>query len=448
VRDVTERRQLERELTHQAFHDSLTGLANRVLFRDRVEHAVARAQRDSGLVGVLFIDLDDFKVVNDTLGHAVGDQLLIAVAERIAGVLRPHDTAARLGGDEFAALIEDTGSAQDIEQTAERIVNALSAPFTVDGETVSGVASVGVGTTADASEASELLRQADLALYVAKGEGKGRWRRYQSDLHTTLVERLELRGALDQALHEDQFLLHYQPIVDLASGVPVGFEALVRWQHPTHGMIPPGQFIEVAEESGLIVPIGSRVLEQAIAAAAGWQRRLPPGRAHYVSVNVSARQFRTPGFVDQVTRVLDASGVAPGTLMLEITESLLLRDDDQVWADLNALRERGVRLAIDDFGTGYSSLSYLRTMPIDVLKIDKSFIDDMVASRQQRAVVAAIVRLAETLDLRVVAEGIEQNDHRDLLRRMGCPLGQGYLFARPLPEDEAFAMLAGQRLAA
>jgi EAL domain-containing protein (putative c-di-GMP-specific phosphodiesterase class I) len=204
----------------------------------------------------------------------------------------------------------------------------------------------------------------------------------------------------------------------------------------------------VAEESGLIVPIGSRVLEQAIAAVAGWQRRLPPGRTHYVSVNVSARQFRTPGFVDLVTRALDASGVAPGTLMLEITESLLLRDDDQVWADLNALRERGVRLAIDDFGTGYSSLSYLRTMPIDVLKIDKSFIDDMVSSRQQRAVVAAIVRLAETLDLRVVAEGIEQNDHRDLLRRMGCPLGQGYLFARPVPEDEAFAMLADQRLAA
>ncbi len=448
VRDVTERRQLERELTHQAFHDSLTGLANRVLFRERVGHALARAQRNHALVGVLFIDLDDFKVVNDTLGHAVGDQLLIAVADRIAAVLRPHDTAARLGGDEFAALIEDASSPQDLEQAAQRIIDALGAPFTVNGETVSGVASVGVATTADASEASELLRQADLALYVAKGEGKGRWRRYQSDLHTAVLQRLELRGALDQAMHEDQFLLHYQPIVDLASGVPVGFEALVRWQHPTHGMIPPGQFIDVAEESGLIVQIGRKVLEQALAAVARWQYHLPPGRPQYVSVNVSARQFRAPGFVDQVVQALDASGVAPGRLMLEITESLLLRDHDQVRADLAALREHGVRLAIDDFGTGYSSLSYLRHMPIDVLKIDKSFIDDMVMSKQQRAVVAAIVRLAETLDLHVVAEGIEETDHRDLLRRMGCPYGQGYLFARPLPEHEAFAMLAHERLAA
>jgi diguanylate cyclase (GGDEF)-like protein/PAS domain S-box-containing protein len=448
VRDVTERRQLELELTHQAFHDSLTGLANRVLFKERVEHAVVRAKRDGALVGVLFIDLDDFKVVNDTLGHAVGDQLLVAVAERIAGVLRPHDTAARLGGDEFAALIEDASTPQELEQAAERIIHVLSAPFCVGGETVSGVASVGVGTTADAAEASELLRQADLALYVAKGEGKGRWRRYQSDLHTAVLQRLELRGALDQALHDEQFVLQYQPIVDLASGLAVGFEALVRWQHPTRGMIPPGDFIDVAEESGLIVQIGQRVLEQALAAVARWQHQLPVGRLQYVSVNVSARQFRAPGFVALVLDSLDRAGVAPSTLMLEITESLLLRDDEQVWADLALLREHGIRLAIDDFGTGYSSLSYLRHMPIDVLKIDKSFIDDMVASSQQRAVVAAIVRLAETLDLRVVAEGVEEHAHRDLLQRMGCPYGQGFLFARPLPEHEAFALLARDSAAA
>jgi diguanylate cyclase (GGDEF)-like protein/PAS domain S-box-containing protein len=448
VRDVTERRKLELELTHQAFHDSLTGLANRVLFKERVEHAVLRAQRDKALVGVLFIDLDDFKVVNDTLGHAVGDQLLVAVADRIAGVLRPHDTAARLGGDEFAALIEDATTPQELEAAAERIVNVLGAPFTVGGETVSGVASVGVGTTADATEASELLRQADLALYVAKGEGKGRWRRYQSDLHTVVLQRLELRGALDQALQDGQFVLQYQPIVDLASGLPVGFEALVRWAHPVRGIIAPDQFIDVAEESGLIVQIGGQVLEQALAAVARWQHQVPTGRLQYVSVNVSARQFRSPGFVDQVVEALERAGVAPNMLMLEITESLLLRDDDQVWADLAALRALGVRLAIDDFGTGYSSLSYLRHMPIDVLKIDKSFIDDMVASAQQRAVVAAIVRLAETLDLRVVAEGVEEQAHRDLLQRMGCPYGQGFLFARPLPEREAFALLAVDQTAA
>jgi diguanylate cyclase (GGDEF)-like protein/PAS domain S-box-containing protein len=440
ARDVTERRRLENQLIRQAFHDSLTGLANRVLFQDRVDQAVARAKRDPGLVGVLFIDLDDFKVVNDTLGHAVGDELLIAVADRITSVLRPHDTAARLGGDEFAALIEDVTSMEDLERAAERLVTAMRTPFVVAGETVSGVASVGLSTTADAGEPAELLRQADLALYVAKGAGKGRWRRYQSDLHTAVLERLELRAALDHAVTEEQFILQYQPIVDLDSGVPVGFEALVRWQHPTRGIIAPSSFIEVAEESGLIVPIGRWVLRQALATAGRWQRTQPPGWLQYISVNVSARQFRSTGFVDEVRAALVASGVQPGTLMLEITESLLLRDDDQIRADLNALRELGVRLAIDDFGTGYSSLSYLRQMPIDVLKIDKSFIDDMVGSRQQRAVVGAIVQLAQTLDLAVVAEGIEEVEHRDLLRHMGCPYGQGYLFSRPLSEMDILAL--------
>ena len=434
VRDVTQRRRLENQLIRQAFHDPLTGLANRVLFQDRVNQAVVHATREPGLVGVLFIDLDDFKVVNETLGHAVGDALLIAVAGRISAVLRPQDTAARLGGDEFAALVEDVTSMQELEQTAERLVSALSTPFVVAGGTVGGVASVGLSTNADAGEAAELLRQADLALYVAKGAGKGRWRRYQSDLHTAVLERLELRAALEQAVAEEQFVLRYQPIVDLDTAVPVGFEALVRWQHPTRGVVAPAGFIDVADESGLIVPIGRWVLHQALATAARWQHTQPPGWMQYVSVNVSARQFRATGFVDEVRTALLASGVQPGTLMLEITESLLLRDDDQIRADLNALRELGVRLAIDDFGAGYSSLSYLRQMPIDVLKIDKSFIDDMVGSHQQRAIVGAIVQLAQTLNLAVVAEGIEEAEHRDLLRQLGCPYGQGFLFSRPLSE--------------
>ena len=448
VRDVTERRRLEEQLIRQAFHDALTGLANRVLFQDRVEQAVARAKRDAhldmrpdrGLVGVLFIDLDDFKIVNDTLGHAVGDALLIAVGARITAALSDTDTVARLGGDEFAALIE-ADSMTELELAAERIILALAEPFEIAGQDVNGISSVGLSTTVDAGSAEELLRQADLALYVAKGAGKGQWRRYQSDLHTAVLERLELRAALDQAVKEQQFVLQYQPIVDLETGSLLGFEALVRWNHPTRGMIAPGHFIEVAEESGLIVPMGRMVLQQALNTVGRWQRSTAPGGLRYISVNVSVRQFRTPGFVEEVRQLLRASGVAPGTLLLEITESLLLRNDEQVRADFDALRAMGVRLAIDDFGTGYSSLSYLQHMPIDVLKIDKSFIDGMLESKQQRAVITAIVTLAQTLDLAVVAEGVEEPAQAAALRETGCPYGQGYLFARPLSEPDAFALI-------
>jgi diguanylate cyclase (GGDEF)-like protein/PAS domain S-box-containing protein len=441
LRDVTERRQLERELTHQAFHDSLTGLANRVLYADRLGHALARASRDGSVVGVLFIDLDDFKIVNDTLGHAVGDQLLVAVAERISSALRADDTAARLGGDEFAALIENVQHPDAVEETAERILEALAAPFMIDGEALHAVASIGITTTPEADNADELLRQADLALYVAKGAGKGQWRRYQSDLHSAMVERLELRSALDHAVNEGHFLLHYQPIVDLTTDEAVGFEALVRWHHPVRGTISPDEFIEVAEESGLIVPIGRWVLDQALHTVAQWQRILPPGRLQYVSVNVSVRQFRSPGFVDQVRKSLEYAGVDPHALMLEITETLLMRDDEQIWTDLATLQALGIRIAIDDFGTGYSSLGYLRQRPIDVLKIDKTFIDDMVDSPQQLALVTGIVSLAQTLNLTVVAEGIETIEHRDLLARLGCPLGQGYLFSRPVTATEALTWM-------
>lgn len=436
LRDVTERRELERQLTHRAFHDALTGLANRVLFQNRVEHAVARAGRDGTVVGVLFLDLDDFKVVNDTLGHSSGDELLVAVAQRLTGVLRPHDTAARLGGDEFAALIEGATSPIEVEEVAERIVIALAAPSAIDRGLVGGGASVGVATTIEAATAEELLRHADLALYAAKTAGKGQWRRYQDTLHTALVERIELRAALEQALAEDDFTLRYQPIVHLGSGEAAGFEALLRWQHPTHGLIMPDQFIDVAEESGLIVPLGSWVLEQALAEAAGWQP--PPGRQRpYVSVNVSPRQVRAGGFADGVRAALARSALPPHLLMLEITESLLLRDDPQIFAEIETLHELGVKIAIDDFGTGYSSLSYLQQFPIDVLKIDKSFIDHTIGSAKQTALVEAIIRLAGILDLQVIAEGIEDAAQCEVLTRMGCPLGQGYLFARPMTAAEA-----------
>ena len=441
MRDVTERRRLERELTHQAFHDSLTGLANRVLFADRLQHALARAARDGSVVGVLFIDLDDFKIVNDTLGHAVGDQLLISVADRIAGALRADDTAARLGGDEFAALIENVWDADAVEETAQRIIDALGAPVHIDDQTLYAVASVGITTTPEASTAEELLRQADLALYVAKGAGKNQWRRYQAHLHGAMVERLELRTALDHAVNEGRFLLAYQPIVDLTTDEPVGFEALVRWHHPTKGVIAPAEFIEVAEESGLIVPMGRWVLDQALHTVAQWRRILPRTRQPYVSVNVSVRQFREAGFVEQIMQALAYAGVPPHALMLEITETLLVGDDERIWHDLAVLRDHGVRIAIDDFGTGYSSLGYLRQRPIDAVKIDKMFIDDMIGSQQQLALVAGIVSLAQSLDLTVIAEGIESWTHRDLLARMGCPLGQGYLYSSPVDGTEALSQM-------
>jgi diguanylate cyclase (GGDEF)-like protein len=440
MRDVTERRRLERELTHQAFHDSLTGLANRVLYADRLEHALHRAARDGSVVGVLFIDLDDFKIVNDTLGHAVGDQLLIGVAERISGALRSDDTAARLGGDEFAALVENVQDPGAVEETANRILAALSAPIEIDGQLLYAVASIGITTTPEADTANELLRQADLALYVAKGAGKNQWRRYQSHLHSEMVERLELRSALDHAVNEGSFLLQYQPIVDLTTDQAVGFEALVRWDHPVRGVVAPDQFIEVAEESGLIVPMGRWVLDQALHAVAQW-RRLAPDHPPYVTVNVSVRQFRESGFVDQVRSALQYVDVPAQALMLEITETLLAGDDERIWADLAELHAMGVRIAIDDFGTGYSSLGYLRQRPIDVVKIDKKFIDDLVVDEQQHALVAGIVSLARSLNLTVVAEGIESIRHREVLAQLGCPLGQGFLYSSPVGPAEALAWL-------
>ncbi|MEU7901329.1 bifunctional diguanylate cyclase/phosphodiesterase [Actinoplanes sp. NPDC049118] len=446
VRDVTERRGLENDLAHQAFHDGLTGLANRVLFRDRLEQSFARSEQEAGKIGVLFVDLDDFKEVNDTLGHAVGDQLLIVIGQRITHAIGASNTAARMGGDEFAILIEDATDPAVAEEVAERIVVALSEPVEVsDGmggtHLLNGAASVGVATSHDATSPTELQRHADLALYLAKGVGKGTWQRYRTELHTEMVERLALRTSLLEAIDAEQFVLQYQPIVDLRTRAAVGVESLVRWQHPERGSLSPAHFIELAEESGAVVRLGAWVLREALQQFASWRAADPDLALGYVSVNVSARQFRQPGFVDQVRRALDDAGARPEWLLLEITESLVLRDADQVWADLRALRALGVRIAIDDFGTGYSSLSYLRHMPVDVLKIDKSFIDDILASRQQRALVDAIVTLAQNLDLAVVAEGVEDGAQRALLERMGCPYGQGYLFSEPVWPAEVPALL-------
>lgn len=447
LRDVTDQRQMERELTHRAFHDSLTGLANRVLFQDRVGHALTRSGRRGTVTGVLFIDLDDFKVVNDTQGHGVGDELLVAVSLRVSTALRTSDTAARLGGDEFAVLVEDARTPADVGQIADSVLAAFAEPFRLSAGAVRVSASVGVATTEDSVDSTELLSHADLALYSAKASGKRQWCQYQSALQAGLAERHELNESLDSAISESAFTLYYQPIVDLAGGGLVAFEALVRWPHARRGMVPPEEFIALAEESGQIVPLGAWVLERAAAETTRWQRmslapRAVRGRAPlHVSVNVSARQFRDAGFVDIVREVIDTSGIQPDSLVLELTESVLMRRDDRVRADMATLSDLGVRIAIDDFGTGYSSLSYLREFPISLLKIDKSFIDGLGVSQQQYALVEGITRIADTLGVQVIAEGIETTAQRDLLAAMGCPLGQGYLFARPLTVDQAGSLV-------
>jgi diguanylate cyclase (GGDEF)-like protein/PAS domain S-box-containing protein len=447
LRDVTERRRLESELTHRAFHDSLTGLANRVLFQSRVDQAVQRSRADGSIAGVIFIDLDDFKIVNDTMGHAIGDELLQAVSSRLRGALRSGDTAARLGGDEFAALVEDASDPAQIEAVAERVIVALLEPFAIGPSIINGMASIGVATTSEAADGAELMRQADMALYVAKGAGKGQWRRYQAALHAAVLERLQMRQELDEALHTGAFILQYQPVVALDTGLTVGFEALIRWSHPVRGTVRPDQFISVAEDSGLIVPIGDWVLETALSNAALWAAATP-GEAPYISVNVSTRQLRQPGFVDSILVRLARHRLPPERLVVEITESLMLRDSDHASADLEALRAAGARVAIDDFGTGYSSLSYLRQVPADILKIERSFIDTVPVSTQQRAMVESIARLADTLGMAVVAEGIEQPSERDVLVDVGCQYGQGFLFSPPLDPGDAVAWLKKEHIAA
>jgi diguanylate cyclase (GGDEF)-like protein/PAS domain S-box-containing protein len=437
VRDVTQRQRLEQELITRAYLDPLTALGNRLQFQDDVAAAQADA---AGLCGVMMINVDGFRVVNDTMGHEVGDELLRAVAKRLSGVLAGQGTVARLGADEFGAVIDDAPDIAHVEQLAEQIVHVCAEPFHVGGSVVNVHVRVGVATTADAHTAKALLSQADVALDTAKGTSR-RWRRYESSLHAEVIDRMQVRTDLDRAFAAGAFLLHYQPIVDLSSTRTVGFEALLRWPHPTRGMVPPATFIPIAEESGLIVPLGGWILRTAVAAAAHW-RLLDPDGAPYVSVNVSVRQFRAPEFVDQVLAELARHELPPALLTLEITESLLLGEQEEIRADIARLREAGIKVSIDDFGTGYSSLSYLHRVPVDTLKLDKSFVDSMSSSPQQLALISGIIQLADTLSIEVVAEGVETAEEYRLLSDAGCALGQGYLFARPMPEDDARQRIA------
>jgi diguanylate cyclase (GGDEF)-like protein/PAS domain S-box-containing protein len=444
TRDISERRQLEDQLVHQAFHDSLTALANRALFKDRVDHALQRTKRQTPSVAVLFLDLDGFKEVNDSLGHAAGDRLLIQVAERLHSCVRPSDTVARFGGDEFAVLIEDASDDIDVVQVAERVLEGLRQPFVVNGRELHVRGSMGIARMdSDVDGADQLLRNADLAMYRAKAAGRGGYERYDPEMHTELVQRVQLEADLRRAMENRELFLHYQPTFDLASGQIVGAEALARWNHPVRGMVPPSEFIPLAETSGLIRPLGAWVLREACRQAAEWQQAAAPQRDKplALSINLSGRQLQFPEVVDDVARALEESGLPPDSLVLEMTESVLMDDSETVLGILRQLKQLGARLAIDDFGTGYSSLSYLHRFPVDILKIDRSFVERLSHATDNAELARTIVRLGQSLQLVTVAEGVEDSAQYLALRRMGCDVGQGFYFGRPMESDEIGRLL-------
>ena len=457
LRDVTEQRRLEGELRHHAYHDPLTGLANRRSLQDRLAHAVEHARRTGRPACLLLIDLDDFKDVNDTKGHGVGDELLAGVADRLRANVRPADLAARLGGDEFAVLVPEVTRPEDADGLARRLTEAFEIPFALAEGAVTTGASIGVASTRGCENADDLLRNADLALYAAKDDGKRRWRHYDPGLHDQAIERTALRDQLARAIEEEQVLVHYQPVVEIGDGRVCGFEALARWPHPVRGLVGPDVFIPLAEETGLILPLGRLLLRQAVEHIAAWNEsraaadteagagslKVPP---LHIAVNVSLRQLRDPRFSAETTELLRATGLRPALLVLELTESDLMRHhDEQARRTMSELKELGVRIAIDDFGTGYSSLSYLRELPIDILKIDKSFIADIATSPEQATLVEGIIRIADGLGLNVVAEGVENEAQWDRLGACDCDFGQGFLFSQPLPTDQVTALLGAYR---
>lgn len=451
--DVTERRALEQQLSYQAFHDSLTGLANRSLFRDRLEHAIARTSRSQSRFAVLFIDLDDFKDVNDSLGHAAGDSMLRQMTHRIGEAVREEDTVARLGGDEFAILLEAVTNDDEVIAVANRVVASARQPFEIGDAVISSGLSVGIAIAdTSAISAEAVMRNADLALYEAKNLGKNRHALFAPAMHEQAVDRLQLSADLRDAIDQDQLLVHYQPILELATDAVVGVEALVRWQHPERGLLGPGQFIGLAEESGLIVPLGQQVLRKALAAVAEWQRDLPGYAALTLTVNLSARQVQEDTLVSEVRTALTEYGVQPSSLVLEITESMLLPGEGVTMERLRELADLGIRLFIDDFGTGYSSLSYLQQLPVHGLKLAREFVctlgvggvggADSASETSSSNLVSTIRSIAETLGLTsIVAEGVETPEQRQALLDLGYTLGQGYLLARPMPASALTALL-------
>ena len=441
MRDVSNRIAIEEELRRQALHDVLTGLANRALFENRLRHALAARVRTHRPLAVLFIDLDDFKTINDSLGHRAGDHVLRHVAAQIEPLIRPSDTAARLGGDEFAVLLEGVSSQAEAQRIAARILTALSEGFVLDGRAVNVTASIGIASSYGSVQADELLRNADTAMYAAKASGKNAARSFQETMHHSALERFELRSELPRALEHNEFFLEYQPIVSLHDGRTVGVEALLRWQHPTRGRLGPDRFIGLAEDTGLIVTLGRWVLEQACAQLRAWHLVLRAPTPEYVSVNVSIRQLAWVGFPGDVGEILRRSELPPQALVLEITEGRLADDQERLLRQLRTLKELGVRVAVDDFGTGYSALSHLQQFPIDILKIDKSFIDHLDGDPRNANLVRGIINLGKSLHLDVIAEGVERPQQADRLRVMRSPLGQGILFSPPTSSGEILTSL-------
>ncbi|HEY6759562.1 MAG TPA: EAL domain-containing protein [Baekduia sp.] len=445
-RDVSERKAFERQLAHQAFHDPVTGLPNRALFVERVRHAIARSRREARGLGLIFVDLDDFKIINDSLGHAAGDEVLNQVAQRLALSIRASDTAARFGGDEFAVLLEDIEGVQEAADAAERIMESVSAPLTAAHKELAVRCSLGIAIAAEdgTGDADELIRDADAAMYIAKRDGKGGYRLFEPEMHEGVLQRLELRTDLQRALATDQLELYYQPVIRLEDGTISGVEALLRWNHPERGMVGPDQFIPLAEESGLIVPIGRWVLREGCRQGKRLLDGVPSETPATLAINLSLKQLQHSDVVADVRDALEESGLAPERLTLEITESVLMADTDLAVQRLAELKALGIKLALDDFGTGYSSLSYLSKFPVDVLKMDRSFLRDG-ASPQATDLANAVVALGSTLSLEVVAEGIELPEQWQTLRALGCELGQGFYFARPMDAESARVFLATGR---
>ncbi|HEX4186693.1 MAG TPA: EAL domain-containing protein [Solirubrobacteraceae bacterium] len=448
TRDATDQVALERQLRHQAFHDPLTGLANRALLADRAEQALMRSARSGASVAVVLVDLDGFKFVNDSLGHQVGDVVLGEVARRLESLVRTEDTVARLGGDEFVILIDDVRGMEETQLLAERVREVLRPRFSLPGWDYAVTASVGVAVgSASEVDVHELLRDADTAMYVAKTSGKDSVRIFAPSMHERAHERFRLQVDMRGALERDELLLFYQPIYDMYDGRLKGFEALVRWSHMTRGLIAPERFIPLAEESGLIVPIGRWVLQQALRQIATWDRRHASARGVSISVNVSTVQLTAPSLVEDVRRELELSGIAPSRLVLEITEGSLAKDTERTIEVLAELRSLGLRIAIDDFGTGYASLSHLQRLPVDILKVDKSFVSALSDGGRSRELLQAILGVGQALSLAVVAEGIEAQSQMTMLREMGCEMAQGFLVGKPSPAEVAESLLGGERAA-
>ena len=443
TRDITGRRELETQLAHQAFHDELTGLANRALFSDRVKHALAVAERKDGSVAVLFLDLDDFKEVNDSLGHQAGDQLLIETARRIEICLRQGDTAARLSGDEFGVLLE-RATRESAAGIAERVLERLCEPIAVAGKELFLRASIGIALSdTDGRVAEELLRNADTAMYRAKASGKGSFALFKQSMHAAALLRFELRSELAGATARGEMSVRYQPIFELANGTIAGFEVLLRWTHPRRGIVPSESFIPLAEETGAVVQLGRWAIETAVHQLRAWETRWPDEAGHlWLSINLSPRQLADRGLPVMVEAAIRRAGIAGSRLIVEVTESAVTVDVDTARERLTALQQFGIRVAVDNFGTGYSSLGVLEQMPVDVLKIAPRFVQRLGTNERRPRLVEAMVRLGDTLGLPTVAEGVENVTQLALLQRLGCEFGQGFHLSRPLRPERVEGLLA------